>query len=223
VKRSTPHWDVAVRDALRRRVADALASEATIARVELHGSLASGNSDIYSDIDLAVHLHPAVTDRECFVKLPTLMNSVGPRLIDGLGFAALPGYVGTFYFEGVPLFWQVDIGVIPAAATWHVDSTDLLTAKRPEQRFKMWIKAMKLFVRAEHKPGNTEARSALNDYLADIKERVAKRMDTSPVTGSPRDQLNMLLDMEIAWHRERGIVDARVFEACEALRSDVLT
>ncbi|MEX2245910.1 MAG: hypothetical protein WEC75_04410 [Dehalococcoidia bacterium] len=188
----------------------------------MHGSLAAGSADALSDIDLRVDLRPGITDRAYFLELPDVMDSVGPRLIDGMSFAALPAYAGTFYFEGVPLLWHVDVGVIPADAAGHVDSADLLTVQRWEQRFKMWIEAVKRCLRAANPSADRDASIAFDTYLADMKARIAKRIDTSPVAGTPSHQLSMLLDMEIAWHRGRGIGSARVFEACDALRRDVL-
>jgi predicted nucleotidyltransferase len=216
-------WDLAVRESLRDRVIGVLSDDQRVERVVAYGSLAAGTADALSDIDLTALLRPGTTDREYFLELPAVMDAVGPRLIDGMGFAALPGYVGTFYFEGVPLFWHVDIGVMPADAAWHVDSADLAAMTRWEQRFKMWIVAVKHLLRAEGRPAGADASTVLIAYLEDMKTRIAKRMDLSPVAGTPRDQLTMLLDMEIAWHERQGMGSARVFEACRALRRDALT
>lgn len=219
---SSARWDPAIRDSLRQRVTRVLAEDPWVDHVELNGSLASGRADIYSDIDVFAYLRPGFNDRDFFLQLPQVMDRVGPRIIDGLSFAALPHYAGMFYFERMPLLWHVDIGCLPATEEWHVDGADLFALKRWEQRFKMWIEAVKRFLRAESQPAAPELRLAFEEYLADMKSRVTKRMDLSSVVGESRKQLSSLLDMEIAWHRAAGIGDEQVFEACDGLRAAVL-
>jgi len=186
------------------------------------GSLANGTADIYSDVDLVVHLQPGLVDRDLFFELPAVMEAVGPRVIDGLGFAALPRhYVGTFYFSDLPLLWHVDIDCLASAPDWHIDGTDLFSITRWEQRFKMWIEAVQRLLRAEEY-GGAERQQYFEEYMADMKMRIAKRMDLSSVAGPPREQLSRLLDMETAWHRSEGLGHEKVFTACDALRREVL-
>ena len=89
-------WNLALRDALCERVRGVLVDDHRVDRVELEGSLARGQGDIYADIDFVAHLRPGRTDREFFFDLPRVMDAVGPRLIDGWSFAALPNYAATF-------------------------------------------------------------------------------------------------------------------------------
>jgi predicted nucleotidyltransferase len=215
-------WDLKLRDALCDRVQGVLVDDDRLDRVALAGSIARGQADVYADIDFVVHLRRGFMDREYFFDLPRLMDAVGPRVIDGWSFTALPHYAATFYFDGVPLLWHVDIGCIPADPEWHVDGSDLTQVKRWEQRFKMWIEAVKRFLRAENTPLDSKARRLLDEYMIDLISRVAKRMDVSALTGEPRDQLNRLIDMEVAWHRSQGLGDESVFLVCDELRHDVL-
>jgi predicted nucleotidyltransferase len=148
--RSLLDWNIADRDALRETVTRVLEADPRVVRVELKGSLATGNADLFSDIDFVAHLQPGLVDRDYFLELPALMDSVGPRVIDGLGFAALPNYyVGTHYFEGLPLLWHVDIDCRAASPEWHIDGAYLFQITRWEQRFKMWIEAIQRLLRAE--------------------------------------------------------------------------
>jgi predicted nucleotidyltransferase len=215
-------WDLALRDALGTRVTRVLEADPRVSSLELTGSLARGGADIYSDVDLIAHLEPGIVDRDFFFDLPAVMDAVGPRVIDGWGFAALPRhYVGTYYFPSLPLFWHVDIDCAPAAVEWHVDATDLFDVKRWEQRFKMWIEAVQRLLRVE-KYGSAEKQQNFEAYLADMKMRIAKRMDLSSVAGTPREQLSRLLELEAAWHRAQGLGDEGVFAACDSLRREVL-
>ena len=214
---------MAKRDALRDKVTRVLEAEPRVVGTEIMGSLANGKADIYSDVDIIAHLKPGLTDRDFFFDLPSVMEKVGPRIIDGWGFSALPDdYAGTFYFPDLPLFWHVDIDCVPAGPEWHVDGADLFEYKRWEQRFKMWTEAVKRLLRA-HEYGDAQRQQHFENYLADLKMRVGKRMDVSLLTGGPEEQLARLLDMETAWHRAEGLGDEAVFAACDALRREVLS
>jgi hypothetical protein len=217
-----PAWDVARRDALLATATRVLEADSRVTGVTLKGSLSTGTADLYSDIDLVAHLKPGVIDRDFFFASPAVVDAIGPRVIDGWGFAALPAhYVSTFYFPNLPLFWHVDVDCAPASAEWHVDGADLFQVKRWEQRFKMWIEAVQLLLRSE-KYGDEQHGASFDAYLADLKMRVGKRMDLSSVAGAPEEQLSRLLELEIGWHKAEGLGEETVFAACMALRDEVL-
>jgi predicted nucleotidyltransferase len=84
------------REHLSARVSEALLADPQVQSVELFGSLTTGERDFYSDIDFRCFLKEG-TDRDFAFRLPQIIDSVGPRLIDGWGASALPDwYVRTF-------------------------------------------------------------------------------------------------------------------------------
>jgi predicted nucleotidyltransferase len=208
--------DEVERHFLYERIRDVLLADPQVQAVELFGSLTTGDADIYSDIDLRCFLKDG-TDRDFAFRLPSLIEAVGPRLIDGWGFSALPNwYVRTFYFAAYPLFWHVDIECL---GTEHIDGSDIKQQEHWQQRFKIWIEAVKYLKRGEAQHDLSLASS----WVEGTKERLAKRADVTGIQGSLANQLSRMLDIEMAWHRGKDLPVEEVCAACDNLRRALLT
>jgi hypothetical protein len=85
----------------------------------------------------------------------------------------------------------------------------------------MWIECVQRYLRAD-RYGTADLQQSLEDYLADMKMRIAKRIDLSEVSGQPREQLSQLIDLEMGWHRGQALGEEKVFAACDQLRREVL-
>src|SRR4051812_39842115 len=85
--------------------------------VKLRGSLASGRQDIYSDIDLLWEV-PDLCFSACLEGLPGVLGEIAPVL----SFRSDPDFhlsakrrLLFISFEGVPLFWRVDLSILVAS------------------------------------------------------------------------------------------------------------
>jgi predicted nucleotidyltransferase len=201
------HLDqLARRTALATRVKTILAYDPRVCAVADYGSHAQGRADRYSDIDVVVHLQN-VSDRAFAEALPTLLDPLGPRLIDGWGLAFLPAtYIRTFYFAAYPLFWHVDIGCL---SDQHVDGTDLKQQYHWPQIFKMWIDVVKDLCRGE-------------DRVDELAMDIGRWADVSQLRGSSAQRLGYLLDLCATRAHERGIPCEAVVQRCQALRDAYL-
>lgn len=198
-----PWSDVSQRDALALSVREALQRDARVDTVTFFGSLATGRSDVFSDIDLVAQLRPGVIDRHFFADLPLVLADVGPA-VAGWSFQALGAgtYGGCFLFDEHPLFWEVDIACISPDPT---DPTDLLQTYRWEQIYKVWLSAAKAIARAQ----------ARVDYVENLVARHQPVAPTPAYDGTGR--LRALLDAIRLRKIEKGDPYERLHERCEEL------
>jgi len=199
--------DLAARALLQERVTATLRGDPRVVDVLLVGSLATGRSDEWSDIDLVAVLRDDVADRDFFFDLPALMDGVGPN-VAGWGFVGFPGtYIGTFHFDDQPLFWGVDV---MCSSPIHVDGADLLATYRWEQIYKMWIQAAKYAARADAK-------------IDEVAERTALHVEVAMPPSATVDRLAALLDAIRVRKEQQGdpyeAFHARCVELCALLRA----
>jgi hypothetical protein len=107
-------FDTEIRDALTQRILSALESAAQGSVAELRGSLASGNADAYSDIDLLWEVPDDVFEMSVN-RFGDILSAAHP--IESLRSA--PDFQNSdrrrlFFvqFQNIPLFWRADIDVL---------------------------------------------------------------------------------------------------------------
>lgn len=163
--------DVARRDQLVDTLQRSLLADDRVESVELFGSLSRGDCDQFSDIDMQVHLHPGMSDRELFEDLPVIVSAVGGT-VDGWSFSALASgaYGASFMFDDYPLFWSADIGCL--GDQMDGDPTELLRTYRWEQIYSGWLGALKAAARAE-------------EALGKVSDLVARHVPIEPVATAP--------------------------------------
>jgi predicted nucleotidyltransferase len=199
--------DVARRVELTARVTDALVADPRVGAVEPFGSLVNGKADKYSDVDLLVHLHPGVVDRDLWADLPEVLRPVGSA-VHGWSFQALGGgqYGASFLFDDYPLFWAVDIGCVTNEPT---DPSDVMSTYRWEQIYKVWLSAAKAVARSR-------------DRLKDVRVLVEKHQPVLEVQApdAPLEELRHLLDAIERRKISRGDPYEHLHNRClELLRS----
>jgi hypothetical protein len=199
--------DLGRRAALAELITDRLAMSPYVVEVQPFGSLAGEESDQYSDIDLVV-IVDGVSDRSFAEGLPDLLRPIGSQLIAGWGLDRLPEtYVRTIYFEDYPLFWHVDLGCV---STTHDPGDDLARDYHWPQVFKMWIAAVKQYVR-----GRADGAAFLR--------HISKWADLSDLSGQAAARLGQSLDLCAARARSRGAPCDEVYRRCLELRASYLT
>ncbi|HUP86722.1 MAG TPA: nucleotidyltransferase domain-containing protein [Acidimicrobiales bacterium] len=200
---AAPWTDVSQREALAAKVRELLERDDRVDTVAFFGSLATGKSDEFSDIDLVAKLRPGIVDRDFFADLPLVVADVGPS-VAGWSFQALStgSYGGSFLFDEYPLFWEVDIACISTDPT---DPTDLLQTYRWEQIYKVWLSAVKAVARAQ----------ARVDYVEGLVARHQPVAPTPAHNGTTR--LRALLDAIRLRKVEKGDPYQRLHERCEEL------
>ena len=136
------------REALTEAAVKLLRLEPHVTEVSLFGSLARGEADAHSDIDVRVALS-GISDRAFAHHLSEVVRPLGTLLIDGWALHALPETYGrTFYFAEYPLFWHLDIA---CESDQHEDGSDMVQRYYPEQIFKIWLKVLADLLRGEDK------------------------------------------------------------------------
>lgn len=195
------------REALAEAALELLRLEPHVTGVELFGSLARGEADAYSDIDVRVKLS-GVSDRAFAHRLSEVVRLLGTLLIDGWALHALPEKYGrTFYFAEYPLFWNLDVA---CESPLHEDGSDLLKRYYPEQIFKIWLAVLADLLRGEDRTA----------YLEGFMSRWA---DLSAVQGlEPPAKLAHYLDLCAARARSRGAAIEPLIARCDALRQSYL-
>lgn len=126
------------RTRLAERIVAALEGAAAGSKAELRGSLAEGNADLYSDVDV-LWVVPDGEFGECLRRLSDILGAL--RQVESLRFdPALQNSdrrrVIFVRFEGVPLFWRVDLdvraGSVAGDANYDLDN--------PQARGDEWSK-----------------------------------------------------------------------------------
>lgn len=141
------------RETLTEVAVKLLRLEPHVHEVSLFGSLARGEADAYSDIDIRVELS-GISDRAFAHHLSEVVKPLGTLLIDGWALHVLPEKYGrTFYFAEYPLFWHLDIA---CESDRHEDGSDLLKPYYPEQIFKIWLEVLADLLRGEDKTAYLE-------------------------------------------------------------------
>ena len=109
--------DITLRDALVQELLRCLRQAEPTSQVALRSSLAEGRADAYSDIDLWWEV-PDSSFSSLDRRLPELLSGIRP--IEGL--FSEPDFQKSdrrrmyfVHFEGVPLFWRVDMEVFAAS------------------------------------------------------------------------------------------------------------
>lgn len=108
--------DPEVRGAVARKVLDVLARACPGGRAALRGSLAAGTADAYSDIDVA-WVVPADRFGACVDRTAEILAGMRPLLTlrSDPEYAEVAGRRLLFAaFEGLPLFWRLDLDVSAA-------------------------------------------------------------------------------------------------------------
>jgi hypothetical protein len=113
--------DTTVRDTLVQRLLASLAGSAPGSTAELRGSLAAGNADAYSDVDVLWQV-PDELFAEAVGRMAEILSRVHP--VESL--RSDPDYQRSdrrrlFFvqFQGLPLFWRADVDVL--AQSLHGD------------------------------------------------------------------------------------------------------
>ncbi len=176
-------------------------------KAEYYGSLAEGTADRYSDIDIHLNL-TEVSDRAFAEILPDILRPVGPPLIDGWGFGALPDlYIRTLFFDSYPLFWHVDIA---CESEHHIDGSDLQGTYHWPQIFKIWIDVLSNLLRGQ-------------DTTAYIERFIGAWADIGMTKDmSPALKFSQYLDWCAERARTRGAPCEALFERCDQLRDEYL-
>ena len=108
-----PTLDTAIRDSLAQRLLAALQAAQPGSIAQLRGSLAAGTADAYSDIDLLWEV-PDESFQTCMESLAGTLAGVYPvaSLRSDPAFRQSSRHRLVFIqFEGMPLFWRVDLEV----------------------------------------------------------------------------------------------------------------
>lgn len=193
------------REQLVEKVLARLASDKRVEKVELIGSLAKGNGDCYSDMDVAAHVS-GISDRDFAELVPDLLRPIGPTLVEGWGLGFLPEtFIRTLYFEHYPLFWHIDVSCLSGR---HSDGNDILESYHWPQIFKIWLSVVKEYLRGQDQI----------EYLTSLMSWA----DLSAVTGSRAEKLSKLLDICGARAARKGAPYAQLFHRCDELRREYL-
>jgi predicted nucleotidyltransferase len=194
------------RSELAEHVVALLQQAPHVSQVKPHGSLAGGRADRYSDIDLAVQIQ-GISDRAFALNLPTLLQPIGPCVVEGWGVGFLPDtYIRTFYFSDYPLFWHVDIGCL---SDQHIDGSDIKNSYHWPQIFKMWIAVVRDVLRGV-------------DRVDELTAHIARWADMSQAHGTPAQRLSHLLDLAAERARLRGAPYEAFYQRCDELRREYL-
>ena len=122
--------------AIAHRVLTALASERAVRRTALRGSLATGQTDEYSDIDVLVDVSGSDNGRFA-TRIPALLGRHVPVLFSDWAPSLLPEtYVQTCFLDGAPIFWNVDVECM---ATPHVPSLTRVAVQPRDHGLKLWV------------------------------------------------------------------------------------
>jgi predicted nucleotidyltransferase len=195
------------RSELAEHIVAILQQASHVSRVQQYGSLTTGRSDRYSDIDLAVHVQ-GISDRAFALALPSLLQPIGPCLVDGWGVGFLPDtYIRTFYFNDFPAFWHVDIGCL---SDQHIDGSDIKNSYHWPQIFKMWIAVVRDMLRGV-------------DRVDELTTHVARWADISHAHGTPAQRLSQVLDLAAERARLRDAPYEAFYQRCDELRREYLT
>ena len=133
---------------MAERIRAALGTLPGVRRAFLRGSLARGRTDELSDIDVGIDV--SGEDNGAFaVGLPASFARLFPVEFWDWTTALLPGaYVQTYFLQGQPLFWHVDVEI---SATPHVASVSREHAVQVQDRTdhftKLWVLTAKHLLR----------------------------------------------------------------------------
>jgi len=127
-------------------IVDAFEREPVVRFAVLQGSLATGTSDEYSDIDITVDV--SGTDKGRFAaSVPALLGRQLSVLFSDWAHSLLPDkYVRTCFLDGVPIFWNIDI---ECTATPHVSPPAPITVAPDDHLLKLWVLDAKYLLRGD--------------------------------------------------------------------------
>jgi hypothetical protein len=195
--------DLARRDRLGDTICNLLREDARVTDVKFYGSLANGQADQYSDIDIQVNL-VNTSDRAFAEELPDIVRPAGAMLLASWSLGALPDlFARGLYFEDYSVFWHVDIACYSAE---HAEGTDLKQMYHWSQIFKIWIDEVSDFLRGQ------------ND-LTYLEKTMAKWADVAAAQSlPPAARLSHYLDLCVERARSRNAPCEAFYQRCDALR-----
>jgi predicted nucleotidyltransferase len=134
------------REEIAAEVMERLSIQLPGAAVSLRGSLASGNVDEYSDIDIGVE-DTTRTDQVAAASVIQCMHDSCDVVFYDWAKSLLPNEcVITFFLGNLPLHWNIDIEITVPRSN-RLLSSEAITYKQPDHLLKLWVIVGKHLVR----------------------------------------------------------------------------
>ena len=130
------HLDTKVRDGLAKRILECLEQAVPGSEASLRGSLATGQADQYSDIDVLWQV-PDDQFQGCTAHIEDILAPVAPieSLRSDIDYQRSDRRRLFFVrFEGLPLFWRLDLNVL----AWSLKGDQTYDSSNPAARGDDW-------------------------------------------------------------------------------------